>query len=158
MATTDTPIQSPDLDHLFFYPTDDEWRREHISLIDYKDASKATFIFRYTSGLGGCINIDNIRFGQKEVISVEEKSLAKHIVCPNPADEKTKISLNLETPGQMTITMFDLLGNKVMDIFDGYVLEGLFVNDVDLNTLSSGIYMIEIHHGRDRIVVNIIVE
>jgi enterochelin esterase-like enzyme len=159
LATTDNPIvNATDLNQIFFIPNEDEWRKERISLEDYKDHEMATLTFRYTSGLGGSINIDNIRIAKKEVVSVAENYDQNSMIYPNPANDQATISLDLESSANIKITMLEITGRKVMDIFDGKVAQGNFRTDINLHAISSGVYLIELQIDNTRSVEKLIVK
>lgn len=141
LATAEEPILNPQqLQEIFFIPTDDEWRRENISLEEYKDAEKATFIFRYISGLGGSINIDNVRIGEKEIISVSDPSDSPFVIYPNPAKDHINIRLEQNQASFTQIQLYDMMGKIVLDNISREPISGANDINIDLSNVPSGIY------------------
>lgn len=141
LATADEPILNPqDLQEIFFIPNNDEWRRESISLEDFKDASKATFIFRYISGLGGSINIDNVRIGEEEIISVSEPSESPFVIYPNPAKDNIRISFDQKGSSSAQIQLYDIMGRMILDHNRVEHAPGINDMNIDLSDVPPGIY------------------
>lgn len=61
---------------------------------------------------------------------------------PQPAREGAAIELTLSRPMRLSLALFDLHGEKVVDVADSRPFEpGLHVVEIDLTSLSSGTYM-----------------
>lgn len=159
LATADEPIvNATDLNQVFFIPNNDEWRKERISLKDFKDSDMATFTFRYTSGLGGSIYIDNISIAEEESISVEREVSHSSMIYPNPADDIATLSINLESPASLTIKMLDLTGRTILNIYDGEATQGIFSKAIDLYSIPAGLYLIELQIDGLRTIEKLIVK
>ncbi len=59
---------------------------------------------------------------------------------PNPFNPATKINFDLAKNTNVKLTVFNSLGQKVMDIFDGYKQAGSYQADFNGGSLSSGVY------------------
>jgi hypothetical protein len=84
-------------------------------------------------------------------ISTNQASAAM-TVAPNPTDNFTTISLTLSKAGDYHVVMFDMMGQKVMDVFNGNF--GEYENmtfDVDMTSLENGIYMVGVSNGEQMI-------
>ena len=94
LATTPNPIMNPlSIMECFFIPNDNEWKTEVIDLTSYANQEQAIFKFSYISGMGGCINIDNIDFAADANIN-DVVSEDKVILYPNPAHNQINIKNN----------------------------------------------------------------
>jgi hypothetical protein len=58
---------------------------------------------------------------------------------PNPFNPKTRISFNLPTASDYTLTIYNITGQKVTE-FAGSAEAGVVEMDVDASNLSSGVY------------------
>ena len=65
-------------------------------------------------------------------------------VYPNPFNPETTIRLNVPVSGAITVGVFNLLGEKVASIHDGYAAAGSQIFNFDAANLSSGIYLLSI--------------
>ena len=59
---------------------------------------------------------------------------------PNPFNPSTTISFQLGRPSNVTITIYDILGNEVAQLLNGYLREGTYNTDFIPNGLASGTY------------------
>jgi len=66
---------------------------------------------------------------------------------PNPAKEMTNISFYLGTPGNVSLTLIDLLGNPVMSILDKNMKAGTHSIPVETRDIPSGIYFYILNMG-----------
>lgn len=77
--------------------------------------------------------------GDNNSIKPEEYSLMQNY--PNPFNALTSIKFNLKEEGNVTIKIYDLLGNEVATLLDDkYITEGLHSVDFDAHDLVSGVY------------------
>jgi hypothetical protein len=70
------------------------------------------------------------------------------ISFPNPVSDKINISTNITLD---RIEIYNLLGNLVLKTDTN-------TNEIDVTSLTSGIYLISIYSGKEKIVKKIIVE
>jgi hypothetical protein len=70
-------------------------------------------------------------------------------VYPNPVSKSDilKADFNLVNASDVTIELYDLLGNKVKEIANGYFTSGEHTTDVSINDLNSGLYIYSIRAG-----------
>lgn len=59
---------------------------------------------------------------------------------PNPATEVAEITFSLDVPGNVSLVLFDMLGNRVNTLYSGQMDAGLHGLSVDPSTLSNGTY------------------
>jgi hypothetical protein len=136
LATADSPLLNKmTIADCVFYPSASQWRKEVISLSDYKENASVLVKFMLKSGMGGSTAIDNISFKDNKPGFV----LDSHIdfsIFPNPASSNVHISSDFYIE---TITVHDILGK--------YVYEGA-INDykaeIDVSGLAAGAYYITI--------------
>lgn len=143
LATASAPITNPqNLEGCIFIPKANEWRRETIDLINYKELQRAVLLFEYTSGLGGTIYIDNLIFD--DITDVNEPALVDNSmieIYPNPAKNYINIALpeNSKSIEIFTIEGIRLLSSDVTTNSDMLKL--------DIGQYNPGIYLIKINTG-----------
>jgi len=59
---------------------------------------------------------------------------------PNPATEVAEITFSLDVAGNVSLVLFDMLGNRVNSLYSGQMDAGLHGLSVDPSTLSNGTY------------------
>jgi hypothetical protein len=80
-----------------------------------------------------------------EVTSPSTFSLEQNY--PNPFNPSTVISYQLPINGNVTLKVFDVLGNEVATLVDEYKLAGRYEVDFSAGGLSSGIYLYKLQTG-----------
>lgn len=70
--------------------------------------------------------------------------LSKIGLAPNPATDQTTLRFELQKPSQLSVTIKNILGEEVMHFMNAEVSPGVHQYAVPLNTLSAGMYMVEI--------------
>lgn len=61
-------------------------------------------------------------------------------IYPNPASSYTQVSVNIPADGEATIELFDLMGNKVVELHDGFLSAGSHAIYLPTDNLSIGTY------------------
>jgi hypothetical protein len=65
------------------------------------------------------------------------------IYHPNPTDDNFHISLTMPDATHLRLTLIDIFGNTVMNIYDGIADIGTFDKDVSITNLPTGMYYIK---------------
>lgn len=60
---------------------------------------------------------------------------------PNPFNPTTTIKYQIPTSGNISIKVYDILGNEVAKLVDGYMETGKYEVEFDANSLASGVYI-----------------
>jgi hypothetical protein len=68
---------------------------------------------------------------------------------PNPTEKDATISFNLNSEDKIKITLFDLLGNPVHTVFDGYLNDGFHDINFETNHLLPGLYQLKIQTSKE---------
>ena len=66
---------------------------------------------------------------------------------PNPFNAQTTISYSLSEPGPVTLTIYNLLGQKVATLFDGVQTAGEHRLVWDASDMTSGLYFSRLENG-----------
>jgi len=67
--------------------------------------------------------------------------------APNPARRATTVTFSLASPGDVTLTIYDLAGRKVMTAFAGAAAAGDTAVAVDVSALAPGVYTYRLEGG-----------
>ena len=77
----------------------------------------------------------------------EPSTIANLLVSPNPADANTTVTVDLETAGNLTVTLNNMLGQELLEIHNGFTVEGTFTKTFSLKELPIGMYYLKIVHN-----------
>ena len=77
------------------------------------------------------------------------KQFALYQNYPNPFNPTTVISFTLENPGQATLTLHNLLGQKVATLIDKKLKSGYHQINFDASHLANGIYFYKLESGEN---------
>jgi hypothetical protein len=66
------------------------------------------------------------------------------LVSPNPANDITNLDMMITQSGNLSIDLFDILGNQVKNIFSNPVNAGKINYSADLSSLVSGVYQFRV--------------
>jgi hypothetical protein len=80
------------------------------------------------------------------------------IVYPNPATGTTNISLALENTTPVTISLYSLLGEKMMTVYDGVGKIGVSNFTANVSELTAGVYHLRIETSSGVVIRQIIVQ
>ena len=90
---------------------------------------------------------------EKGTSVIEPLLLTSAQVYPNPAtDANTTVTVDLETAGNLTVTLNNMLGQELLEIYNGFTVEGTFTKTFSLKELPIGVYYLKIvHNGNVRV-------
>jgi PKD repeat protein len=115
LATTTTLYPSQP-----FIPQLNQWRQETVSIASpsYNNQPNIKFLFRYYHSAGNNIFIDDLNLSGTVGLSDHFSEPVTVAVYPNPASETIHLSLTLDMPSRIKVTMFDLFGQRVKDLVE----------------------------------------
>jgi hypothetical protein len=79
-------------------------------------------------------------------------------VYPNPVKQKSLIELLTPENGNVQIDILNVQGQKLMNIYSGFLIKGLHNIDLDKENLSAGVYMVRVNTKSSTSSIKIIVE
>ena len=65
-------------------------------------------------------------------------------VYPTPTNEATTIRFNMTRRGHATVTLFDITGRKVSNIYNGILEKGRHEFNLNVSNLASGVYFVKV--------------
>jgi hypothetical protein len=82
-------------------------------------------------------------------------------VYPNPFNPSTHIFYNLPAEGHINLSIYDISGRKITELFNGYHAAGEYTHsweatDAKGRQLTSGVYLLYVHAGEYRQTVKMI--
>jgi hypothetical protein len=89
--------------------------------------------------------------------SVDENTLQNFALYPNPTQDFVTVSFDMESSGAVSIQLYDVQGRTVKRFVYSSTL-GTFSENLDVNAISSGIYMIHIQNGNKSTVKKLVIE
>ncbi len=111
------------------------------SYTDQSDGTSGIVYYRIKQvNLNGSVTYSSqVKVGQGEVQSfVAEQNY------PNPFNPKTSIVVNLLKNTQLDVTVYNLEGKKIQQLFKGYLSQGTYTFSFDATDLPSGVYLYKI--------------
>ncbi len=79
-------------------------------------------------------------------------------IYPNPASGDCTLSMDMTEASSMSITLSDMLGRDIMQIYDGYAEAGTFSKAFNTKHLASGVYSVIIRSGdkikAEKLIIN----
>jgi len=78
----------------------------------------------------------------KVINSENSKSVLNNrlFLSPNPAENNVNIKYQISQDGFVTISLFNILGEKIADVVNKTVLKGIYDSDLKLTGINSGVY------------------
>lgn len=141
LATFNKPILNPNTIEKSYGddPVAENWKTAYLPLNNYATSTNAIISFRYVSGMGGCINIDNVIIGNNQ-LSIEQPAEKTIAIYPNPAQNNAYVSVE-NAESIETVTVFDISGKRI-----ALDMQNITPTTVILNTetLANGIYYLQI--------------
>jgi len=75
---------------------------------------------------------------------------------PNPFNPTTRVQYSVPYQRKVTITVYDVLGRRVKELFDGTQQAGTFTIEFDATSLTSGVYFIRFQFGTQVITKGVV--
>ncbi len=66
---------------------------------------------------------------------------------PNPFNPSTKIEYSIPQSGYVTLKIYDVLGNEIYSLVNGFMNAGNYVADFNASSLTSGVYFYKLQAG-----------
>lgn len=104
-----------------------------------------------------------VNFQAFDITSVNESTTPKGFtplavtVEPNPANEKTMLSFELKSEGNVRIDIYDAAGNLVSKVADGFYGIGSHTVQPVVKSLATGTYYVRINHSQGSITTPLVI-
>jgi len=105
------------------------------------------FVKAYIKNPAGIAYSNEVSFTTDKKVSILEQIITNLLVAPNPTSAHTTVSVDLETAGNLTVTLNNMLGQELLEIYNGFTVEGTFTKTFSLKELPIGVYYLKIVHN-----------
>jgi hypothetical protein len=122
---------------------------------EYNDGETHTLTFRYFADFGYIAAIDDVLIETDYQTSVDEQTLPEEFELlsnyPNPFNAQTNITFNLPEDSDVTLEVYNTLGQKIDTIVNDHMNAGQHTVSWDAGSLSSGVYFYKLTAGEEEI-------
>jgi PKD repeat protein len=136
-----------------------QWKEVLVSGATIPKSANVRFRINFFNEGGNNLYIDNISFGKKVGVDELNANDINLTVYPNPFNTTTQISYNLPAAAQTSVEVYDLIGKKVANLFNGKQNEGVQQVTFDRTRfgLTNGMYFVKIKVGESIITQKVMV-
>lgn len=140
-----------------FTPTATQWRAETVSMNTYAGQSNVLVKFVATSNYGNNLFVDDINLSGASSVNELGNNLSINIY-PNPAKDNTNISISLSEAQNVSIQLYNMLGEVVYTANQGQLSSGEHTVQLNVSDLNNGVYFVKVMAGSTTITKKITVQ
>lgn len=140
-----------------FIPSVNDWRMESVSVASYANDPNVLVKFKYTYGAGKNIYIDNINISTGTIGINDLENTYQLSVYPNPADDNAMISFTLPSKQEVSLNVYNALGQEVHSVAASEMTEGDHQVNINTSLLSPGIYIAELNTVQGKLVRRLVI-
>ncbi len=139
----------------------DQFNQNELSsgLIKYTNTQVNSFSDEFkvdvTNGANGWLPNNTIKIIEA-TLSLDNNTLEGVSFWPNPAKNRFNIKMINSDNTKLTISLFDLQGRKIIQVFEE-PKNNIFTKEINLENISSGIYLVSIQQGNKKAIKKIII-
>ena len=100
-------------------------------------------VVSYSIPAGSATSVEPVPFNGPSAFSLGQN-------YPNPFNPSTNIEFGIQNAGQTTLRVFNILGQEVATLVDGYLPAGHYHLNFNASELASGLYVYTIQSGENR--------
>jgi hypothetical protein len=94
--------------------------------------------------------------GNEEIAAVKGLEVGQNF--PNPFSNETNIQISLANAGNVNLEVYNITGQKVMNMDYGYKTAGSFTMTIDADELPTGVYFYTVEAGAEKVTRKMIVQ
>jgi subtilisin-like proprotein convertase family protein len=102
---------------------------------------------------GWSLNVCSLR---QAVMSIADTSLSNFVLYPNPNKGNFTVQFNSSSSNEIAISVHDMRGRTILN--NKYSNTGLFSQNVQLDQVQSGVYLVTVQDGDKKVVKRIVIE
>jgi hypothetical protein len=122
---------------------------ETSAIVSYKGLSDTIYF------VVGENTLDSLSTGIAESNLLAESRPLKLLCYPNPTNQKMTVDFDVATTGDVSIKVYDLLGQEQIMVLEEKMASGTYRASIDGAKLSNGIYICELRNASQRLVSRI---
>lgn len=138
-----------------FTPTSTQWRMETVPLSAYATSTSAFIKFRNISQYENFLFLDDINISSPTGIKDEHANAVNVEVWPNPAQNQLTVSISNNTSATTVVNVYSVIGETALAPMNIKNANGTY--NLDLTTLSNGVYMLEVKTDKSKTVKRIVI-
>lgn len=129
----------------------EEWVQENVTNINSPYfVSNFMFKFEFKNDNGNNIYIDNINLYPASMTGLGKNDPLSNIsIYPNPTAGSMSMVMDISDGGAYSVELTNLLGEKVMTLYEGDLSVGTNKLDFDLSELPKGSYMVQVNGEKE---------
>jgi hypothetical protein len=128
---------------------------QEYDISEYNDGETHTLTFHYYADFGYIAAIDDVTIETDYQTSVEDETVPEKFELlsnyPNPFNAQTNITFNLPEASEVTLDVYNTLGQKIDTIVNDRLDAGQHTVSWDANDFSSGVYFYKLTAGENEI-------
>ena len=138
-----------------FVPKVSEWNDTIMSKSQLKH-DNIRFKFEYViSGNTNNFYLDNIMIGEADALmTAQNQNNSRLSVYPNPTNGNAVIDIENLAAVNIEVTLINILGSKVMELYSGAVVSNYQSIDANLTNLDKGIYFVRVNSNGNTILTD----
>ena len=138
-----------------FVPNASDWNDTIMSKSQLKN-DNIRFKFEYViSGNTNNFYLDNIMIGEADALmTAQNQNNSKLSVYPNPTNGNSVIDIENLAAVNIEVTLINILGSKVMELYSGAVVSNYQSIDANLTNLDKGIYFVRVNSNGNTILTD----
>ncbi|MBT5273453.1 MAG: T9SS type A sorting domain-containing protein, partial [Flavobacteriales bacterium] len=138
-----------------FVPKASEWNDTIMSKSQLKH-DNIRFKFEYViSGNTNNFYLDNIMIGEADALmTAQNQNNSRLSVYPNPTNGNAVIDIENLAAVNIEVTLINILGSKVMELYSGEVVSNYQSIDANLTNLDKGIYFVRVNSNGNTILTD----
>jgi PKD repeat protein len=142
-----------------YTPAAADWTLQTVNLSAYATHTNLYIMFRFISGGGNNVYVDEINLFGNTVGIDEFTSSLNFSVFPNPTTENTTIAFDLTEKQNVNVMVYDIVGKEIVTVVNTELAPGEYKYEMNKNTkLAPGVYFVKLTAGTHTITKKLIVE
>lgn len=144
----------------FVPQSQDEWSEVEISSISSVFLNdQFRFRFQFTSYAGNNLYIDDINLFDPSAVGLDEIKFVNYIeMYPNPTNIDVTFKYGMANSGDIRISVVDMMGRVVLQPVAGHKAAGEQIETIHTQSLSQGVYFVQLQSGGEQAVRKLIVQ
>ena len=138
-----------------FKPSTSEWN-DTVMTKNQLSGDNIRFKFEYViSGNTNNFYLDNIMIGEADALmTAQNQNNSRLSVYPNPTNGNAVIDIENLADVNIKVTLINILGSKVMELYSGTVVSNYQSIDANLTNLDKGIYFVRVNSNGNTILTD----